>query len=40
MGQYFTAIILKPREENKQDEVIKAYHPHDFNNDAKLMESS
>lgn len=40
MGQYYTAIFLKPREENKQDEVTKAYHPHDFDNGAKLMESS
>lgn len=40
MGQYYEAIILKPREENKQDEVEKAYCPHDFDNGAKLMESS
>lgn len=40
MGQYFTAIILKPREENKQDKILKAYSPLDFGNGSKLMESS
>lgn len=40
MGQYFEAIILKPRVENQPDEVLKSYCPHDFDNGAKLMESS
>lgn len=41
MGQYYRAIFLKDKEnENSKEQIEKAYKPHNFDNGAKLMESS
>jgi len=38
MGQYYSAIILKPDYMNEEQPVEMAIYPHDFGNGAKMME--
>jgi hypothetical protein len=38
MGQYYSAVVLKPDYKNEEQPIAMAIKPHDFGNGAKMME--